>query len=339
MYYVRNEYKGEEIYDASWNLAIEYYLLNEVTLDEPIIYFYINDNAIIVGKNQNTYDEVNLDYVEAHAVDVVRRFSGGGAVYHDKGVLNFCFITQDDGHAFRNFERFTTPVIDALHEMGVEGAKLEGRNDLIIDDKKFSGNAMYTSNGRMTSHGTLMFNSEIDAVVDALKPNKQKLESKGIKSIRSRVTNIMPYLDEEYQNYSTRQFREKLIQFIFDVNDVSDVKEYTLTDEDWDAISDFRDKFTGNWDWNYGQSPDFDVERSERLSIGTVESKMNVRKGHIQAVKIYGDFFGKGEISDVEDILIGTAYSTEAIKDVLESIDIDYYFGDVTADELVKVFY
>lgn len=339
MYYVRNEYKGEEIYDPTWNLAIEYYLLNEIKLDEPILFFYINDNAIIVGKNQNTYDEVNLDYVEKHHVNVVRRFSGGGAVYHDMGVLCFCFITADDGHSFRNFQRFTQPMIDALHDMGVEGAQLKGRNDLVIDDKKFSGNAMYTTNGRMTAHGTLMFNSEIDAVVDALKPNKAKLESKGIKSVRSRVTNIMPYLDEAYQGFSTRQFREKIIRFVFDVDDLADVKEYKLTDEDWQNIAEFRDKYTGNWEWNYGKSPEFDVERGKRLSIGTVDTKMNVRKGHIQTIKIYGDFFGKGEISDVEEKLVGVPYSTEGIKEALEDIDINYYFGDVSVDDLVQVFY
>lgn len=339
MYYVKNERNGEEIHDPSINLAIEYHLLNNVQLDEPILLFYINNNSIIVGKNQNTYEEVNTSYVEENGVKVVRRFSGGGAVYHDLGVLNFCFLTKDDGDSFRNFKRFTTPVIDALQKMGASGAELRGRNDLIIDDKKFSGNAMYSKNGRMTAHGTLMFNSQIDAVVGALKPKKHKLESKGIKSIRSRVTNIKPYLSDEYQNMNTKSFREKLLLNIYDVDNVSQVKEYKLTDQDWVEIEKFAEKYTANWEWNYGESPDFDLERSERLSIGTVEVKLNVDRGVIQNIKIYGDFFGMGEISDVENKLKGTNYETNSIREVLESIDINKYFGDVNVDELVELIY
>ncbi len=339
MYYVRNERHGEEINDARINLAIEYYLLNEKELDEPIIFFYINDNAIIVGKNQNTYEEVNTDYVEENDVTVVRRFSGGGAVYHDLGVLNFCFITKDDGKSFRNFKRFTQPIIDALHAMGVEGAELQGRNDLVINGQKFSGNAMYTNNGRMTAHGTLMLDSQIDAVVSALKPKKHKLESKGIKSIRSRVTNIKPYLDDEYKDINSKQLREKILLYLFDVDDISEVKEYQLTEEDWKHIDAFAEKYTANWDWNYGESPAFDLERSERLSIGTVEVKLNVNKGKITAIKIYGDFFGMGEISDVEDVLTGIDYDAESIRQALSKVDINHYFGDVPVDDLVHLIY
>ncbi|WP_027107696.1 lipoate--protein ligase [Lacticigenium naphthae] len=339
MYYVKNERNGQEVNDARLNLAIEYYLLNEVSLDEPILLFYINDNAIIIGKNQNTYEEVNTKYVEENEVTVVRRFSGGGAVYHDFGVLNFCFITQDDGDSFRNFKKFTSPVIDALHKMGVEGAELKGRNDLVINDLKFSGNAMYSKNGRMTAHGTLMFDSEIDAVVGALKPKKHKLESKGIKSIRSRVTNIKPFLDDDYQYMNTKQFREKLLLNIFNVNSIKEVKEYKLTDKDWKQIDKFAEQYTANWEWNYGTSPKFDLERSERLSIGTVEVKLNVERGMITELKIYGDFFGLGEISDVEQKFIGCNYNQKTISDILEQVDLSYYFGDVSKKELVDLIY
>jgi len=340
MYYVRNERNGKEINDASLNLAIEYYLLNEVELDEPILLFYINDNSIIIGKNQNTYEEVNTNYVEENDVNVVRRFSGGGAVYHDLGVLNFCFITKDDGDSFRNFERFTEPVINALHKMGVEDAKLEGRNDLVIGDKKFSGNAMYSKNGRMTAHGTLMFDSQIDAVVGALKPKEHKLESKGIKSVRSRVTNITPYMDDEYQNMNTKEFRERLLLNIYDVDDVDDVKEYVLTDEDWDRIEEFKDEYTGNWKWNYGESPDFDLENSQRIEgVGTVEVKLDVEQGTITDIQIFGDFFGLGEISDVEDALRGVQYEFDAIRSTLSDLDLNKYIGDVSASDITEIIY
>lgn len=340
MYYVKNERNGEEIHDASVNLAIEYYLLNEVELDEPILLFYINDNSIIIGKNQNTYEEVNTTYVEENDVNVVRRFSGGGAVYHDLGVLNFCFITKDDGDSFRNFERFTQPVIKALHKMGVEDAELRGRNDLVIGDKKFSGNAMYSKNGRMTAHGTLMFDSHIEAVVGALNPKKHKLESKGIKSIRSRVTNITPYMDDEYQNMNTKEFRERLLLNIYDVEDTDDVKEYVLTDEDWENIDKFAEEYTANWKWNYGESPDFDLERSERVEgVGTVEVKLNVADGEISDIKIFGDFFGLGEITDVEDELRNVQYDLASIEAALEEVDLNKYIGDISAEDFAKLIY
>lgn len=340
MYYVKNERNGEEIHDASLNLAIEYYLLNEVELDEPLLLFYINDNSIIIGKNQNTYEEVNTEYVEENNVKVVRRFSGGGAVYHDLGVLNFCFITKDDGDSFRNFKKFTQPVIDALHKMGVEDAELRGRNDLVIGDKKFSGNAMYSKNGRMTAHGTLMFDSQIDAVVGALRPKKHKLESKGIKSVRSRVTNITPFMDDEYQDMSTKEFRERLLLNIFDVDNTEDVKEYVLTDEDWTQIDKFAEQYTANWEWNYGKSPNFDLERNERFEgVGTVEVKLDVDHGEITEIKIFGDFFGLGEINDVEEQLKGVKYERDAIKEVLENVDLKKYIGDITAEEVTSLIY
>lgn len=339
MYYVKNERNGVEITDPRLNLAIEYHLLNKVRLDEPILLFYINEPSIIIGRNQNAYEEVNRDYVEQNGIHVVRRFSGGGAVYHDFGNLSFCFITKDDGDSFRNFRKFTEPVIKALHNIGVEGAELQGRNDLLINGQKFSGNAMYSKNGRMTAHGTIMFDSEIDAVVKALKPKKEKLESKGIKSVRSRVTNIKPFTSDEFQYMNTKQFRERLLLNIFDVDSVEKVKEYKLTDEDWKQIEEFSKQYTGNWEWNYGKSPDFDIERSQRFKIGTVEVKLNVEQGVIKEIKIYGDFFGLGEISDVEDQLTGIKYDAKAISATLDEVDIKKYLGDITKEELVQLIY
>ena len=189
MYFVDN---GNN-YDASLNIALETYLVENRLVDEPILLFYINDPSIIVGRNQNTIEEVNQAYVEEKGIRVVRRMSGGGAVYHDRGNFSFCFIKDDDG-SFRDFASFTQPVIEALHKMGAKGAELKGRNDLLIDDKKFSGNAMYAKNGRMTAHGTILFDADLDEVTKALKPRKEKFESKGIKSVRSLVTNIKHYV-------------------------------------------------------------------------------------------------------------------------------------------------
>ena len=339
MYYVKNERNGKEIYDPRINLAIEYYLLNEVQLDEPILLFYINEPSIIIGRNQNAYEEVNRDYVDEERIHVVRRFSGGGAVYHDYGNLSFCFITKDEGDSFRNFKKFTTPVIEALHSLGVDGAGLKGRNDLLLNGKKFSGNAMYSKNGRLTAHGTIMYDSEITAVVKALKPKKEKLESKGIKSIRSRVTNIKPYMSDEFQNMNTKQFRDRLLLSIFDVDSVENTQQYILSDQEWEKIDDYTKNYFSNWEWNYGKSPKFDIERSQRFSIGTIDIKLNVEKGMIQDIRIFGDFFGLGEISDVEEKFRGIKYEVNTISDVLSTIDIKKYFGDIQKNDLVKLIY
>lgn len=339
MYFVANERNGQEITDPRINLAIETFLLKQLTLDEPILLFYINEPSIIIGRNQNTIEEINTEYVEKNHIHIVRRLSGGGAVYHDFGNLSFCFITKDDGNSFRDFGKFTEPVIQSLHKMGVEGAALIGRNDLVIDGQKFSGNAMYSTNGRMTAHGTLMFDSDVEAVVGALKVRKDKIESKGIKSIRSRVTNIRPYLSDDYQYITTKEFRDKLLLNIFDVDSREEVKEYKLTDEDWKKIEENSNEYYRNWDWNYGKSPKFELVRRHRFPIGSVEFQMNVDKGQIKNIRIYGDFFGLGEISDVEERLTGIKYEPQAIGEVFDKIDIKKYFGNITKEELIHLIY
>ncbi|MDT2824313.1 lipoate--protein ligase [Vagococcus lutrae] len=325
--------------DPRVNLAIETFLLREMEVSEPILLFYINEPSIIIGRNQNTIEEINVDYVEEKGIHVVRRLSGGGAVYHDFGNLNFSFIMPDDGNSFRDFAKVTKPIIDALHAMGVEGAELKGRNDLVIDDKKFSGNAMYATNGRMFAHGTIMFDSDVNEVVNALKVRKDKIESKGIKSIRSRVTNIKPFLDDEYQDLTTVDFRQDILLRIFGVDSLEDVKTYELTEADWEKINQISDKYYRNWDWNFGKSPDFDIVKRERFTIGSIEVRLNVSGGVIKEAKIFGDFFGLGEISDVEAQLVGVKYTKEALKEVANQIDVKKYFGNITSDDLLTVLY
>ena len=325
--------------DPRVNLAIETYLLKEKPLDEPMLLFYINEPSIIIGRHQNTIEEINKDYVEEKGIHVVRRLSGGGAVYHDFGNLNFSFIMPDDGNSFRDFAKVTQPIIDALHAMGVEGAQLKGRNDLVIGDKKFSGNAMYATNGRMFAHGTIMFDSDVNEVVNALRVRKDKIESKGIKSIRSRVTNIKPFLSDEYQNLSTVDFRQDILLRIFGVETLAEVKTYELTEEDWLKINQISNEYYRNWDWNYGRSPEFDLVRRERFPIGSIEAKMNVSGGKINEIRIFGDFFGLGEIADVEGQLTGIQYDKESITEAVSTIDIKKYFGNIEVADLVKLLY
>ena len=334
MYFVDN---GNN-YDASLNIALETYLVENRLVDEPILLFYINDPSIIVGRNQNTIEEVNQAYVEEKGIRVVRRMSGGGAVYHDRGNFSFCFIKDDDG-SFRDFASFTQPVIEALHKMGAKGAELKGRNDLLIEDKKFSGNAMYAKNGRMTAHGTILFDADLDEVTKALKSRKEKFESKGIKSVRSRVTNIKPYVSPEYQKLTTEEFRDLLLLEIFGVESRDQVKEFKLTEADWAKVRKIQAERFGNWEWNYGQSPAFAIQMSQKFPFGFVDFRFNVEQGVIKEVKVYGDFFGLGDISDVEDALVGVRFEREAVNQVFENLDFNKYFGRVTAEEILTLIF
>lgn len=335
MIYVPNDTER----DPRINLAIETHLLKNMPLDEPILLFYINEPSIIIGRNQNTIEEINKEYVDEHQIHVVRRLSGGGAVYHDLGNLSFSFIMPDDGDSFRDFQKFTEPIVEALQKMGVKGAHLKGRNDLVIDDQKFSGNAMYATNGRMFAHGTIMFDSDINEVVNALKVRKDKIESKGIKSIRSRVTNIKPYLPKDKQDMTTEEFRDKILLEIFGVDSLDQIKQYHLTDDDWKKIDQISAEYYRNWDWNYGRSPKFNLERRHRFPIGSIEVRLEVVGNVIKDAKIFGDFFGLGEIHDVEEKLIGIKYEKAALEQVIEMIDLEHYFGKITKTEFLDLIY
>jgi lipoate-protein ligase A len=321
------------ITDPRINLAIEEYALKNLSINETYLLFYINEPSIIIGKNQNTIEEINTEYVESHGIHVVRRLSGGGAVYHDLGNLNFSFITKDDGESFHNFLKFTEPVINALKKLGVN-AELSGRNDLTAEGRKISGNAQFSTKGRMFSHGTLLFDSEIESVVSALKVKKDKIESKGIKSIRSRVANISEFMD---QKITIEEFRSMLLKNIF--GDLNEIPEYKLTDEDWEKIHQLSKERYQNWDWNYGKSPKFDLQHSHRFPVGQIDIRLNVAKGKIEDCKIYGDFFGVGDVTEIENKLTGIRYEKIEIEKALEKVDIKHYFGNITKEEFINLVY
>lgn len=321
------------ITDPRINLAIEEYALKNLDINETYLLFYINEPSIIIGKNQNTIEEINTEYVEGKGIHVVRRLSGGGAVYHDLGNLNFSFITKDDGESFHNFLKFTEPVINALKELGVN-AELSGRNDIIAEGRKISGNAQFSTKGRMFSHGTLLFDSEIDSVVSALKVKKDKIESKGIKSIRSRVANISEFLNDKI---TIEEFRGELLKNIF--GGMNEIQEYKLTDEDWKNIHQLSKERYQNWDWNYGKSPKFNLQHSHRFPVGQIDIRLEVAKGKIENCKIYGDFFGVGDVRDIENKLEGIRYEKAEIKNALEDVAINHYFGNITKEDFMSLLY
>lgn len=321
------------ITDPTINLAIEEYALKNLDINETYLLFYINKPSIIIGKNQNTIEEINTEYVEGNGIQVVRRLSGGGAVYHDLGNLNFSFITKDDGESFHNFRKFTEPVIEALQKLGVN-AELSGRNDILAEGRKISGNAQFSTRGRMFSHGTLLFDSEMDHVVSALNVKKDKIESKGIKSIRSRVANISEFLSDII---SIEEFRSLLLKNIF--GGLEEIPEYVLTEEDWEKIYQLSEERYRNWDWNYGKSPKFNLQHSHRFPVGQIDVRLEVNRGTIENCKIYGDFFGVGDVSDIESKLQGIRYERAEIVEALEDVNIKQYFGNITKEEFVNLVY
>ncbi|TAA70584.1 lipoate--protein ligase [Planococcus salinarum] len=330
MYFVDN--KG--ITDPRINLAIEEYLLKKMDVEkDPFLLFYINEPSIIIGKNQNTAEEINTDYVDSNGIHVVRRLSGGGAVYHDLGNLNYSFITIDDGESFRNFRKFTEPVVRALNSLGVN-AELSGRNDLMAEGRKVSGNAQFSTRGRMFSHGTLMFDTDVEEVVSALKVSKEKIESKGIKSIRSRVANISEFLE---QTMTITEFRSSILHSVFEGE--ANVKLWELTEEDWVGIHEISRERYGNWEWNYGKSPKFNVKHSHRFPVGGIDVRLQVEKGLVEDAKIFGDFFGVGDVSELETAITGVKYERAALDEAISGIDIPKLLGGITKDEFLQLIY
>ncbi|OBZ07704.1 MULTISPECIES: lipoate--protein ligase [Bacillales] len=320
------------ITDPTLNLALEEYILRSLPDNDDYLLFYMNEPSIIIGKNQNTVEEINAEYVETNGIHVVRRLSGGGAVYHDLGNLNFSFIMKDDGQSFHNFKKFTEPVVRALQRLGVD-AEMTGRNDLQVGERKISGNAQFSTKGKMFSHGTLLFDSEIENVVSALKINAEKYVSKSTKSIRSRVANISEFLKEPL---TVEQFRQSLLQSIFE--GFEEIPFYELTEQDWESVHKLADERYRSWEWNYGRSPAFNVQQKKRIEgAGTFDVRLQVEEGVIVGAAIYGDFFGRGDRNEVAEKLIGTRYEASALKQLIDGIDLPFYFGPVTNEQWLEL--
>lgn len=314
--------------DPWFNLASEEYVLKN--FPEDCFMLWRNDNAIIVGKHQNTLAEINLDYVRERNIKVVRRLSGGGAVFHDLGNLNFTFIMNGgEGHLV-DFRKYTKPIIEVLQKLGID-ARFEGRNDLTIDGKKFSGNAEHVFKNRVLHHGTLLFSSVINDLQNALKVNPLKYQDKAVKSVRSRVTNILEHLKDRI---SVIEFRDMVMAHIMEMYPGS--REYEFSEKDIAAINELVNSKFSTWAWNFGYSPKYAMQKMMKTNGGFIELHMNVDNGIIRDVKIYGDFFNKFDISEIEKLLIGTPHLEGPLLDKLQSIPFRDYFHNVHPEEFVK---
>lgn len=315
------------------NLALEEYALRNFNSQSDYLLFYINEPSIIIGRSQNTLEEINHEYVEKNNLHVVRRISGGGAVYHDFGNLNFSFITNHDTARLNNFKKFTEPVISVLSKMGIE-AELKGRNDILVNDKKISGTAQFSTGKRMVSHGTLLFDTDLGEVAKALQVKMSKIVSKGHKSVRSRVANISEFLDKQIK---IEEFRTLLLDGLYEEN--KKFETYHLTTEEWKAVNLLKEEKYDAWDWNYGRSPKFNIQRSKRFAAGEIDLRMFVEKGYLTELKIFGDFFGTAPVINIEKLLNGVAYDKDKISKRLNGIEIEEYFGNVPKSEFIELLY
>ncbi len=337
MYLIEPYRNGEYISDGAYALAMQVHVQQEVFLDEGIIFPYYCAPKIEIGRFQNASAEVNQDYLDEQGIILVRRDTGGGAILVDDGAVNVCFLVPEDSGVYGDYKKLYEPVIQALKNLGVENVEQSGRNDLIIDGKKVSGAAMTLSSGRVYGGFSLLLDINPEAMVQALNPNRKKIDSKGIKSIRSRVTSLREHLAPEYRDVTTSEFKDLIIRELLQIDDVNKAKRYELTDEDWQAIDGLVEEKYKNWDWNYGKSPRYSYNRDARLTAGTVEISLEITSGRIGSCSIHGDFFGQGEIKDVEEALTGTRVERNELERTLRAIDLDHYFGKLEPEELADL--
>lgn len=316
--------------DPYFNLAAEEYLVQN--LSEEVFMIWLNHNTIVVGRNQNTLSEIHYEYVKEHGIRVVRRMSGGGTVFHDMGNVNFTFVVNS-GDDFNNYRRFCEPIIGFLKTLGVE-ATLSGRNDILVDGKKISGNAQYMYKNRVMHHGTLLFAASQDRISEALKVSEDKIKSKGIKSVRSRVTNISSHMETPI---SVGEFVEKFVDYM--VKNIPDCRYYDLAQHELE-ICKLRDEKYATWEWNYGYSPKYEFVCRKRFDIGSVEVHMDIAgNSEIKDIKIYGDFFSKVPVAELEQKLLGVRHEADAISAVLSGVDISQYIAGITNEEFMTLLF
>lgn len=321
--------------DPYLNLAIEEYLVNTTKYSSPIIYLWQNDNTIVVGKNQNTISEIKVLEVEKDNLKVIRRNSGGGTVFHDLGNLCFSVIVDNDQNLSINdaFKKYLEPIVNLLKNLGLNVA-LKGRNDLVIEDKKISGNAQWQTKDKILSHGTILFNTDLTKLQKYLNVNLLKLNSKKIKSVSSRVTNISPLLP----NISIEEFKD-LVWKAYSKNQISEVLELDL--EDWNSIKQLRDNKFKSWDWNYGKNETCDFTNEAYWpDVGLIQVQLWIVEGIISQLKIYGDFFGLVDCQELIKLLNGQIYSAETIKKKIAEIDLTKIFGEkFTEDKFLRLLF
>ncbi len=300
--------------DPYFNLAAEQFLLDRDDT-RPVFMLWRNSRAVIIGRNQNAYAEINEPFVRENGIGVVRRLTGGGAVFHDEGNVNYTFISPKEGASALDFARFCSPIIDALCALGATAA-LSGRNDIEINGCKVSGNAQCVRGDKILHHGTLLWSADLGKLAGALNVDPEKIASKGIKSVRSRVANIRDILNSEMDALA---FTDYLFSRIGS-------SPRSFTEDEKAAITALRDSRYSTWEWNWGESKSFSAVRKKRFPYGTVEIAFDSSRGVLENVRINGDFFGVKDICELEKKLVGTRFEFVSLTDALACVG-DYISG------------
>ncbi len=317
--------------DPAFNLALEEYVFEHMPRDKEYFLTWQNDNAIIIGRHQNTLAEINGEYVRDHGIRVVRRLSGGGAVYHDLGNLNFTFIVDAQPGQKVDLRKFCQPIADTLGKLGAT-ATVDGRNDILIDGKKISGNAQYVRQGRVMHHGTILFDADTSVLSQALQPDPTKVQSKGVKSVRSRVTNVRPCLERDM---TLEEFREALTNSLLQQDGYS---RYELTQQDIDAIEEIRRERYSRWEWNYGYCEENALVRKKRIeNCGLVEAHISLNDGLISGITFRGDYFSTLPPEDLAKQLIGLPLVAEAIRVTLSNVRTEDYITGLGKEDLISL--
>lgn len=315
--------------DPYWNLAAEEYLLGR--FDCPVFRLWRNSPAVIVGRNQNACAEINQQYAESHGIAVVRRLSGGGAVYHDLGNVNYTFLDAASRRESTSemFVRFTAPVIAALAKLGVE-AKLEGRNDLTIGGAKFSGNAIYARSGRVMHHGTMLFSTSMEDMAAVLSTDTSKFSGRAVESRRSRVTNIQPHL-------ASSMTADGFFGFI--AQEISaEAEPYDYSQEDLGAIGLLADRKYRRNEWNFAAGPAYSYCKTARFPCGTLTLNAKIEKGAIDDMTICGDYFFTLNTREFCEAMRGCEVTKEKIAERVSQLPFGDYFNGITLEELCSLF-
>ena len=310
--------------DPAWNLAAEEYLLTQRC--EPFVRLWRNSDSVIIGRHQNAWAEIDLDFVERNRIPVIRRMTGGGAVFHDLGNVNYSFFDLRD-------RRFTDVVLEALAALGVSGS-CSGRNDLVLPDgRKFSGTAVCKRGSRVLEHGTLLFDASVERLSAALKPRPEKFAGKAVQSVRSRVVNLSSCLAVPL---SVEAFIDFLAQHI---GETLDCTPYTFSADDRAAIARLRDERFGTDGWNFGASPDCRFTRVRKFPGGLIEAHFDVRQGRIRKLQIYGDYFFERPTAEFCALLEGCPYDRKAIADCLRTAAVGDYFAGIETEDFICIFF
>jgi lipoate---protein ligase len=316
------------------NLAMEQLVFEKLGGENDCFMLWQNNNSIIIGRHQNTLEEIDSDFVRENNITVARRLSGGGAVYHDLGNLNFTFITAADKQKGIDFSAFCEPIREALCSLGVP-VEFSGRNDMTVEGKKFSGNAQYVKDGKVMHHGTILYDSDLYILSQALKPPSDKIESRGIKSVKSRVTNIRPYMKADMP---VTDFWAALENYFFKA---FNMREFALSPAYNAEVEELRRKIYSRWSWNYGNSPPYSLRKVRRIEgCGKIEILLDVAKdGIIKDIAFYGDFFGNRELSELGEKLIGLHFEHGELTAALEKLDFSEYIYNLTMKDFLELLF